>query len=147
MSDPEPAPYTYARSARNWATLLAVLGVWLAACVAYLVFDAALWIVGVVLLFTLPGIWDLWTGNRAGATLGQQALAWYSGRRHAEVPLDEIDHVRLVTRLDMSVRAVVVLHTGRKLRLPPEATPPHKAFEAALGAHGVSCQRHHFSFL
>ena len=142
-----PAPYAYVRHGRSWATLIAVLGVWIACLVALLVFDAAGWIIALILLFTLPALWDLWSGTNAGASLDTRALHWHSGARTAEIPLQEIDHIRLVTRFDFSVRAAVVLTSGRKIRLPAEATPPHRAFETALQAHGITTQRHHFGFL
>ena len=63
------------------------------------------------------------------------------------VAFSEIDHFRLDTRLDFSVRATVVLRSGRKIRLPFEATPPHQAFEDALTARGVTVKRFHFQLL
>lgn len=142
-----PEPFDFARHGRSPATFGAVLLTWLACALGLWFFDAAGWIIAVVLLFTLPAIWDLWAGTLAGATLTRQGLTWYSGRNRVEIPMDEIDHIRLVTRLDLTVRAAVVLRSGRKLRLPPEATPPHQDFEAALRDHGLEARRHHFSFL
>ena len=63
----------------------------------------------------------------------------------AEVPLSEIDHIRLDTRWDFSVRATVLLTNGKRLRLPYEALPPHRSFEAALQARGIRVERHHFN--
>lgn len=141
------APFEFTRHGRSWPTLLAVVVTWLACLIGFWVFDAAIWLVGVVLVFTLPALWDLYAGTQAGARLTDTALHWYSGENAVDVPLEQIDHVRLVTRLDLSVRAAVVLTSGRKLRLPPEATPPHELFEAALQARRITTQRHHFSFL
>ena len=142
-----PAPYSFSRNGRNWATLITVLGVWLAVLVGWLVFDAAPWLLVVVLLFTLPAIWDIYTARTAGTDLTTDHLRWYSGAHEVSVPLSDIDHVRFVTRLDLSVRAAAVLQSGRKLRLPAEATPPAKPFEDALIAMGIKTQRHHFTFL
>jgi hypothetical protein len=47
----------------------------------------------------------------------------------------------------MSVRATVVLKTGRKIKLPFEATPPHRALETALHARGITTERHHFTLI
>ena len=55
-----------------------------------------------------------------------------AAQRDALVALTEVDHIRLDTRLDFSVRASIVLPNGRKIRVPFEATPPHQAFEDAL---------------
>ncbi len=138
-------PYRYVRKGRSWAAVIAVLLTWAACLAAVVIFQAALWIVGLILLFTLPAVWDLWSGATAGTELRADQLSWYSGRRRVDLPLSDIDHVRLVTRFDFSVRAAVLLRTGRKLRLPAEATPPHGAFEAALHAHGLRTERHHFT--
>ena len=140
-------PYRFVRHGRSRATLIAVGLAWVLCLVAALVFAAALWIVGLVLLFTLPALWDIWSGRTAGAEITARGLRWFSGRRSVDVARSEIDHVRLVTRPDLSVRAAVVLASGRKLRLPAEATPPHRAFVAALVAHGIRTERHHFTVL
>jgi hypothetical protein len=125
--------------------LLAVVGIWTALAAAIVVFGAALWLMALLAFGTLPALWDLWRNPMAGLTLDDAVLRWFSGKRHAEVAFPEIDLVRFDTRLDFSVRATVILRTGRKLRLPFEATPPHLDFEAALVARGLKTERHHFS--
>ena len=140
-------PFEFTRHGRSWATLIAVLGTWVACLIGFWIFDAAIWLVGVILLFTLPALWDLYAGTRAGASLNDSTLHWFSGNNAVDIPFEQIDHVRLVTRLDLSVRAAIVLTSGRKMRLPPEATPPHEAFETALHARNIATKRHHFSFL
>ena len=138
-------PFVFVRRGRSWPAVIAVLVTWGLCLIAALVFQAALWIIGLVALFTLPALGDIWSGATAGTELSADGLAWFSGRRRVELPLQEIDHVRLVTRLDLGVRAAVVLRSGRKLRLPAEATPPHRDFEAALHALDVRTERHHFT--
>ena len=59
----------------------------------------------------------------------------------------EIDHLRMDTRLDLSVRTTVVLTSGERLRIPPAAQPPHRDFEQALTARRVAVRRHHFTAL
>tara|TARA_R110002049_G_scaffold23545_2_gene83224 strand:- start:35657 stop:36091 length:435 start_codon:yes stop_codon:yes gene_type:complete len=141
------ADFTYHRSARSPATFI-TLALTLAALGAlWLWLDAALWIVGFLTLFTLPALWDIITNPQSGLTLDDHRLAWFSGNRHARLRHGEIDHIRLDTRLDFSVRATAVLTTGRKLRLPFESTPPHQAFEKALTARGIATQRHHFTLM
>lgn len=140
-----PTAFEFAREGRSWATLGAVVLTWSLCLFAFVILDAAGWIVALALIFTLPGIWDLYHATRAGTRLDDQALSWFSGAQEVRVPLQDIDHIRLVTRIDFSVRAAVVLRSGRKLRLPPEATAPAEAFEAALKERAVKTQRHHFS--
>ena len=136
--------FQFEQRARRPATLLTVLAVLTALWAAWVWLEAATGLVLLFAAFTLPAIVDLIRNPLAGLTLTAEALTWYSGRRTGSVSLTELDHVRLDTRLDFSVRATAVLDTGRKIRLPFEATPPHRQFEAALEAQGVTVKRFHF---
>ena len=102
-------------------------------------------ILAIVALFTLPALWDLATNPIASLSLSPQALVWQRGKDKVTIPLDTIDHIRLDTRLDLSVRATVVLRSGQRLRIPPDTMPPYRPFDHALHAAGVPTQRHHFS--
>lgn len=141
------AAFTFQRNGRNGKTALVIAAVWLILAGAWAFLDAALWLFGFLGLFTLPALWDLICDPSSGLNLTDATLAWHSGKRHGEVPLAEIDHIRLDTRLDFSVRATLVLHTGAKVRLPFEATPPHQAFEDALIARGLKTRRTHFQLM
>ncbi|MGC1494293.1 MAG: hypothetical protein WA790_00680 [Sulfitobacter sp.] len=141
------APFVFEQQARNLKTLAIVCAVWLVLFAAWLWLDAALWIIAFLAAFTLPALYDLAANPASGLTLDDNTLSWFSGRRHAAVDLSEIDHIRLDTRLDFSVRVTAVLTSGRKIRLPFEATPPHVAFEETLNAQGIKTQRHHFQLL
>ena len=136
--------FSYCRSGRNAATLLAVAGVWLVLTGAVVLVDASAWLMGALALFTLPALWDLWRNPAAGLRFTPEALTWFTGARDAEVAWREIEKVRLETRLDFSVRASVVLRSGSRIRLPYESTPPHALLEAALNARGIRTERHHF---
>lgn len=139
--------YHFHRDGRTMTTVLTVAGIWLVALLAWTLLSAAPWIIALILAFTLPAIWDVYSGSTATLTLSDTALKWTSGKRHAEVQLSEIDHIRLDTRLDFTVRASVVLHSGQKIRLPQDATPPHKTLETELHARDIKTQRHHFSLM
>ncbi|MEO0389930.1 MAG: hypothetical protein AAF218_03220 [Pseudomonadota bacterium] len=140
-------PYAFETTGRNARTLLAVAGVWGAILLAIAVVDAALWLMAVVALFTAPALYDLFSGRRAGLSLSPDGLSWFAGRQTGDIAWDKISHMRLDTRLDFSVRASAVLTSGRKVRLPLEATPPADAFEAALKQRAIAVERHHFSLL
>lgn len=140
-------PFAYHRMGRNRATLWAVVAVWSVLALAIVTVDAAPWLMGLVSLFTLPAVWELLTNPAAGLQMDDRRLHWFSGKRAATLGWSEVDHMRLDTRLDFSVRATAVLTSGRKIRLPYEATPPHKAFEAALQGLGIRTERHHFSLV
>jgi hypothetical protein len=139
-----PPRFTFERSARTVSTAVVVALVWVVMMAAWFWLDAATWIVAIFALFTLPALIDLTRNPQSGLRLGADTLSWHSGRHSAEIAVQEIEHVRLDTRLDFSVRASVVLRTGRKVRLPFESTPPHQEFEDALTAAGIKTKRFHF---
>ena len=139
--------FQYRHEGRNKATLLTVAGVWFALVAAMVLVQAAPWLMGILAACTLPALWDLYRNPTAGLDFTEAELTWYTGRRDAAIAWSEIDRIRLDTRLDFSVRASAVLHSGRKIRLPYESTPPHQIFEAALNARGVRTERHHFSLI
>lgn len=137
--------YVYAAQGRNSRTLSALIIAWAVLAALYLFLNAALWIILLLALATLPALWDLWRNPSAGLVLDDSALLWHSGRRHAEIALSEIEKVRLDRSWDFTIRAIVVLHTGRKLRLPVESTPPTEALAAALEARQIKHERNPFS--
>ena len=143
----ETQDFTYRHHARSRAALLVLPAIWAALAATWFWLEAAGWLIGLLGLFTLPALLEVITNPKSGLRLSATQLCWFSGKRNAEISLDQIDHIRLDTRLDMSVRVTVVLHSGRKIKLPFEATPPHRDFEAALNARGVATQRHHFTLI
>jgi hypothetical protein len=140
-------PFSYRKEGRNTATLYAVVGIWFVLGALIILVDAAPWLMGLIGLATLPAILDLWRNPHSGLDFTPDALTWFTGRRAGSLPWQEIDRFRFDTRLDFSVRASAVLHSGRKIRLPYECTPPHQRFEAALNARGIRTERHHFSLI
>ncbi|WP_300055888.1 hypothetical protein [uncultured Roseobacter sp.] len=140
-------PFTYHRQGRSWTALGVVLAIWALLILAILLVQAAPWLMGIIALFTLPALWEVWANPAAGLQMDDHGLRWFTGNREATLTWAEVDHMRLDTRLDFSVRATAVLTSGRKIRLPYEATPPHAAFEAALQGLGVRTERHHFSLI
>ncbi|TDK43092.1 hypothetical protein [Antarcticimicrobium luteum] len=144
---PGAAAYSFSRRGRTprlLGVLICVYGALLAAIIFY---NAARWLMALLALPTLPALYDLYADPTAGLRLDDAAIRWHSGRRHGELALDEIDHMRLDTRWDLSVRATAVLRSGRRIRLPDESLPPHRALEAALMARGLRVERHHFTQL
>lgn len=141
------AVYTHTGHGRNRRGFITVLCIYFALLAAIILVDAAWWLMAIIAVFTLPALWDLYTNRTAGVTLSDTNLHWFSGKRRADVALDEIDHMRFDTRLDFSVRISVVLAGKRCIRLPYEALPPHREFEAAFIARGVKTERHHFTLM
>ena len=96
-------------------------------------------------LTTLPALYDLVTNRQSGLTLTDHAITWHSGPREGHTDLTEIDRLRLDTRWDLSIRATILLKTGKKIRLPYESLPPHRTLEAEAKTRGLTVERHHFS--
>ena len=140
-------PYAFETTGRNRATLITVALVWAALVLSVLVLDAAPWLVILFGLFTLPAVYDLMSARKSGLALSSAGLSWFSGKREGAITWDQISHIRFDTRLDLSVRTTVQLITGRKIRLPLEATPPADAFEKILTDRGIKVERHHFSLM
>ena len=141
------APFVHVSHARTRTALVTVPAVWVALFLAWAIIDAAPLIIAILGLFTLPALYDLVVNPRAELTLDDDRLGWKVPRSHADISLAEIDHVRLDTRLDLSVKGTVILASGRKLRIPVPAMPPHEDFESALQDRGIVTRRHHFSLM
>jgi hypothetical protein len=139
-------PFTFERSAREPRALALIAIACLVLLALIVVVDAALWIVAILALLTLPAVIDAVRDTRARLVLDDSALDWRSGRREQSLPLARIEEVRLATRLDFSQRATVHLVTGEKLRIPPECLPPGRTLDGALAARGVPHHRSLFSF-
>jgi hypothetical protein len=141
------APFVHEARGRSYRAALTVAAVWAVLLACWVMLDAAGWLMLLIGAFTLPALHDLWRNPSSGVRLDDTILRWHSGTRGAEVALAGVDHVRLDTRLDFSVRATVVPCDGPRLRLPFESTPPHRAFETALEARGVKVRRTHFQLV
>lgn len=139
------APLTFTRRGRDRRVLAVVIGIYGVLLAAIILVDAAWWLMAALALLTLPALWDLWRDPSAGIRLDDTRLDWHSGRRSGTLELREIDHMRFDTRLDFSVRVTAVLKNDKRIRLPYEALPPHRAFEAGFDARGIAVKRHHFT--
>lgn len=139
--------YTYQRQGRSPAAALIVTLIWLALIAAYVYLEASPWVVSLLALFTLPAAVDFARNPESGLTLSDDTLDWHTGPRTGTVAFSQIERMRMDTRLDFSVRVTVILNTGRKIRLPFEATPPHEALEAALKERGIKTERFHFQLM
>ncbi|MEX0311684.1 MAG: hypothetical protein AB3N17_15720 [Tateyamaria sp.] len=140
-------PYRYETTGRNRRTLVALGGVWVLILAAIALFDASVVLMALIALCTAPALYDLVSGRASGLALSDEGLSWFAGRRSGEIAWSRIDHIRLDTRLDFSVRASAVLTSGRKVRVPLEATPPADQFEGVLRDRGIAVKRHHFSLV
>lgn len=137
----------FRRRNRSPRAIAILAGLYVLLAAAYFGIDAAWWIVALVLLLSLPAVWDIVADTSAGLTLDRYELAWFSGKRSGRLALAEIDRMRFDTRWDLSVRVTAILATGRKIRLPYDALPPHRDLEAAFELRGIRVERHMFTIL
>ncbi|MEP5089076.1 MAG: hypothetical protein ABJR23_06555, partial [Paracoccaceae bacterium] len=96
--------YSHINYGRNTRSLVIVAAIYVALIGAIVLIEAAWWLMATLGLFTLPALWELYSNRTAGVTLTDTDLHWFSGRRHADIELSEIDHMRFDTSLDFSVR-------------------------------------------
>jgi hypothetical protein len=149
VSDPTAGPedYSYHTTGRNWTTLLTTLVVW--AVLAFLIIKVEMvwWLAALVFMFTLPAVYDLVTARPSGITIIQDQITWYAGKQTGEAPKRLINHIRLDTRLDLSVRCTLVLYSGQKIKVPFESCPHHRELEQQLIDRGYKPKRQHFGFV
>jgi len=146
-AQPDAKEFTYRAIGRNWTTLIVTLSVWVVLAFLSLRVEMAPWLAMIVFLFTLPAVYDLISARASGIKVNGDQIAWYAGKRNNSVAANLIDHIKLDTRLDLSVRCTLVLSSGLKVKVPLEACPKHRALEAQLHAHGYTTRRQHFGFV
>jgi len=142
-----PALLRHQTRGRNLRTAFVLVAVWAGLAAMLIALDAALWIVAGLALFTLPALWDLVSDRASGLALDLQALHWHSGKQNHVVPLTGIRTVRLDRRLDLSFRVSLILHDGRRIRLPHDCLPQIERLDKALQQAGLRVERHPFSLL
>lgn len=143
---PLPAKdYHFRRQGRSIGLVLALAAWLMLLAVLALFVQASPWLIALLALPTLPGLYELARNPESGLDLTKNELRWFSGSLHGAVPLERIARLRLDTRLDLSVRATLILTTGEKLRLPQPAMPPVDALMQACDDHDIAHERHHFS--
>lgn len=139
-----PAPsFTHCATGRSAKAAAVLIAIWAGLFALWYWLDAAGWLLAVLFATTLPAALEFATGQQAWFELDETAMRWVSGRKSGEIALARIDHVRLETRLDFSVR-VRVVSAGKRITLPQDCVPPPRALEAALRAKGIAVSRHHF---
>lgn len=138
------APLEHGATGRSLRAFLVLTLVWMVALTLWFVVYASVWVVGALIAVTIPALLDFATGRRAWLRLDDQVLRWGSGKSEGDVVLARIDRVRFETRLDLSVRAKLVLGDGRRITLPQDSLPPHPKLQEALDARDIRTERHHF---
>lgn len=139
-------PFVFTRQGRSQRTLAVLIAVYAVLLGLILLVDAAWWVMALVALLTLPALWDVYRNPSAGVTLNDTELTWHSGRRRGTLDLAEIEYMRFDTRWDFSIRVSAMLAGKKRVHLPFECVPPHRAFEAAFQARDITVKRSHFSF-
>lgn len=137
-------PYRFQRSARRMTSYIALLLVMASLGFLVLVFDASPWIIGIVAVVALPAAWDVAVGTVATFEVTDVALSWTSGKRTKTLNVTDIANIRFHTRLDGSRKMIVMLHSGEKVTVPPQCTPPFRVISDVLTHLGITYSVHHF---
>ena len=136
--------YLYETRGRNPRTALALAAVVLV-LIGLNAIGTVFWIMFGVALFAVPAAMDMLFDLRTEFTLDETAIKWRNRTQEAEIPLHEIDKVRLDGRFDLSVRITVILRDQSKVRIPHDVQPPHKVLESELKKRDVTTARHPFT--
>lgn len=138
-------PIDIVRPARAPLPLAIVTVLWVAGILAITLVDAHPLVVGLLLLFTLPAIYDMGRGRVSRLHLDDRTIRWSNGVAEGEIALTRIAEVKLHTGLDFSQRARIILKSGEKTRIPPDCLPHGRRLDAALDARGIPQTRSLFA--
>ena len=86
-------PLRFRRQGRSYRALIVFAAIWAVLISAFVILDAALWIVAFIGAFTLPALWELVSNPLAGLDMDGQEIRWFSGRRSAEMPFSVGKHL------------------------------------------------------
>lgn len=151
MSAPQPQsappPWRYEASARGPRAVLMLVLWWGILIIGLLAIDLNPWIAGVLGALSIPALIELARGTTAWLEVTPGGIGWGSGRRTGFVARNEIDRVRLDTRLDFSLRMTIISVGMARVRLPYECVPRAKTLTKVLDAQGYKHEHHHFALL
>ena len=142
----EPA-FAFRREGRSSGTAFLLAAIY--AVLAWLWYALAISpvVLGILVLVTLPAIYDLIANPQSSFLLDHETLQWRHGRREVSLPRGEIRQLHINLRLDRSVKLIVELESGRKIRVMQPVIPPLDLLENGLSAQGMPFQKHPFSLL
>lgn len=135
--------YQHETRGRSAKALLVVAAVWGGVALLWITLSIAWWIAALILLMTLPAIWDALRDRRATLEIWPGRVVWASALRQGDRA--DLDHIRLSRRFDGSLKITLIHPGGAHTRLPPDITPTLADLEQALTAAGIATQRHPFS--
>jgi hypothetical protein len=119
------------------------LGVALAAALIVYLYTVGTvwWILLIIAALTLPALADLITNTRRHFVIDENNLSWKNRAQDAEIPLSEIEKVKMDGRLDLSVRVTLILRNQRKLRIPQDVSPKADILESELASRAITVER------
>lgn len=135
--------YLWTQHGRRPATIWAVVLIWLGALALWVLFDAAWFVLAIILLASLPALLDVIRNPEVRVEVWDERIVWLSGLRSGESA--DIERVRLDRRFDGGIRITLIHSQIAHTRLPPDIAPPVDAFADALKSAGISAEKHPFS--
>lgn len=139
--------FTFERQGRTSGTAFVLAAIYAVLAWLWYALSVSPVILGILFLVTVPAIVDLIRNPQSRFQLDSTALSWSHGRRSAEIARGEIRQLHIHLRLDRSIKLVIELETGRKIRVIQPAIPPLALLEQGLEAQAMPFQKHPFSLL
>ena len=133
--------FRFERTARQPKTVAITVAAGLALLFAVVVLGIHPVIAAVFALLLAPAVYDVLANTRSELILTESALVWRMGGRGDHFDLHEIERVNTKLSLDFSQKAIVLMKTGSKHRIPPPCLPPDGSLDEALKARGVEVER------
>ena len=135
--------YRHERHGRSWTVILPILIMWISILLIWLFFNLIWEMMVILLVFTLPALWDVICDTHSWVEVWPKQIVWASALRGGD--RSDINHVRINRRFDGSIKITLIHVSGAHSRLPPDITPPVDEFQAALKEAGIANQKHPFS--
>lgn len=106
----------------------------------------SLWMLALIMLGGIF-LFEYWRDPEARLQLDDTGLHGQLGGETWHFPKDQIEGIKMNTRLDFSRRVTIHLKSGEQVVLHPTLTPPAEPFIAALTAQNIRHRVTHFTFL
>ena len=140
-------PLTFERLGRSSATAFILAAVYAVLAWLWYALSISPVLMGLLVLVTLPAIFDLIANPKSEFSLDEQNLAWRHGRRNVSIPRHEIERMHIHLRMDRSIKLIVEMKNGRKIRVMQPAIPPLSILEGGFEEQEMPFQKHPFSLL
>ncbi len=138
---------TYERQGRSQTTAFILAAMYAVLAWLWYALSISPVVLGLLILATLPAIFDLIKNPTSEFFLDGENLSWRHGRRNVSIPRHEIERLHIHLRMDRSIKLIVQMKNDRKIRVMQPAIPPLAVLEGGLEEQEMPFQKHPFSLL